>query len=421
MTDASAAKSTIYICYFSLREPLVQTQVVPYLQEIAKAGTRVSLLTFEPRLKSTWPANDIGAADASLREKGIQWNRLPYHKRPTAIATAWDIFRGALFIRRKIASGDIDLLHGRVHVATLMGALARRLSPRKPKLVFDIRGFFPEEYTDAGVWPEGGWLFRAAKRVERWLFKEADGFVVLTENARQTLFPDSETRPSVDHGRPVEVIPCCVDFETRFDVDHLASRNDIRAQLAIGDRFVFTHLGALGGLYLTKEIVDFLGTARRLDPNIYGMFLTQTDGSEAAELLDKNGFRSSDYFIGRVHPDEVPSYLAASDVGLSFVKATYATRSRSPTKIPEYLAAGLPIIANSGVGDVDELITSEGVGVLLRSFDDDEYIKAINQLHSLEDIGARCREVAHRRFDLETVGGFRYRRLYDRLFCERDD
>jgi glycosyltransferase involved in cell wall biosynthesis len=421
MTDASAAKSTIYICYFSLREPLVQTQVVPYLQEVAKAGTRVSLLTFEPRLKPTWPANDIGAADASLREKGIQWSRLPYHKRPTALATAWDILCGVVFLRRKIANDDVDILHGRVHVATLMGALARRLSKRKPKLVFDIRGFFPEEYTDAGVWPEGGWLFRAAKRVERWLLKESDGFVVLTENARHTLFPGSGDPPFKNDGRPVEVIPCCVDFETRFDADHLASRNDIRAKLAIGDRFVFTHLGALGGLYLTKEIVDFLGTARRLDPNIYAMFLTQTDGSEAIAFLKNCGFIDADYFVGKVDPSEVPSYLAASDVGLSFVKATYATRSRSPTKIPEYLAAGLPIIANSGVGDVDELITSEGVGVLLRSFDDDEYVKAINQVHSLEDIGARCREVAHRRFDLETVGGFRYRRLYDRLFCDRDD
>ncbi len=70
--------------------------------------------------------------------------------------------------------------------------------------------------------------------------------------------------------------------------------------------------------------------------------------------------------VTRVDPSEIPAYLSASDVGLSFVKATYATQSRSPTKIPEYLAAGLPIIANSGVGDVDELIVTEKVGLLSR-------------------------------------------------------
>ena len=96
-----------------------------------------------------------------------------------------------MFIRRKIASSEIDVLHGRVHVATLMGAIARKFSKRKPKLIFDIRGFFPEEYTDAGIWPAGGWLYRSAKRVEKWLLVQADGFVVLTEKAREILFPGS--------------------------------------------------------------------------------------------------------------------------------------------------------------------------------------------------------------------------------------
>jgi hypothetical protein len=53
---------TLYICYFGVREPLVQTQVLPYLREIGKGKSKkakgksgeeefikVSLLTFEPR------------------------------------------------------------------------------------------------------------------------------------------------------------------------------------------------------------------------------------------------------------------------------------------------------------------------------------------------------------------------------------
>ena len=37
---------TLYLCYFGLREPLVQTQVLPYLRELVAGGVRVSLLTF---------------------------------------------------------------------------------------------------------------------------------------------------------------------------------------------------------------------------------------------------------------------------------------------------------------------------------------------------------------------------------------
>ena len=38
---------SLHICYFGLREPLVQTQVLPYLRELAGSGVAMSLLTFE--------------------------------------------------------------------------------------------------------------------------------------------------------------------------------------------------------------------------------------------------------------------------------------------------------------------------------------------------------------------------------------
>src|SRR5205085_11606858 len=46
--DTRTMSAALYICYFGLREPLVQTQVLPYLRELAARGHRMSLLTFEP-------------------------------------------------------------------------------------------------------------------------------------------------------------------------------------------------------------------------------------------------------------------------------------------------------------------------------------------------------------------------------------
>lgn len=426
MTDA--AKHTLYICYFGLRQPLVQTQVIPYLREIVKAGIRVSLVTFEPDLNKNWTAEQIKSKRASMAEENIEWECLAYHKRPSAIATAYDIFAGARFVRQKIRNKNLDVLHGRIHVATLMGAIARKFSTRKPKLIFDIRGFFPEEYTDAGVWPENGWLYRGAKRVEKWLMRESDGFVVLTEKARATLFGDltvAETKaPPANvggtdpEGRPVEVIPCCVDFVSRFQADAENSGDEIATRLGLAERFVLAHVGALGGLYLTEEIVDFLVAARSVEQNSFALFLTQTDPGHVITLLQKKGFSENDYFVGQVDPAAIPEYLSIANVGLSFVKATYATQSRSPTKIPEYLAAGLPIIANSGVGDVDELIHEDGVGVLIDSFEHAAYVDALKRLGDLGDISEKCRASAEKRFDLETVGGAGYRRLYEKLFCK---
>ncbi len=279
---------TLYICYFGLREPLVQTQVLPYLREIIKDGVRVELLTFEPARKGGKNVNrqvrerEFEAVRKELSAEGIEWHWLTYHKRFSVLATAYDICRGAIYIWNRLRKEEIDVLHGRVHIPTLMGALARKLSRRKPKLLFDIRGFFPEEYTDAGRWPENGWLFRSAKRVEKWLLKEADGFVVLTEKAREILFPESAESGRDKLGRPVEVIPCCVDLE-RFGRQGEQGRRESRDRLGVSGRRVIAYVGSFGGWYLTDEMMEFFATAREFDRSVFALILTQRDTENIVE------------------------------------------------------------------------------------------------------------------------------------------
>jgi glycosyltransferase involved in cell wall biosynthesis len=407
---------TLYICYFGLREPLVQTQVISYLREIAKDGVGITLLTFEPNLKKNWTAEQIEEEKKKLRESGIDWHALPYHKRPTLPATAYDVLNGALYIRKLLKQTRFDVLHARVHIPALIAVLVRKISRQKPKILFDIRGFVPEEYADAGVWKQDGLLFRLAKRMESLIMRESDGFVVLTEAARDVLFPESRREGYDKLGRPIEVIPCCVDFRRRFSGDHAEERKRVRRELGLESRRVIIHVGSLTGLYLTPQIIEFLSVAKERDPSVFALFLTQSDPAEIVERLLAAGFTENDFLVRKVDQKDVPSYLSASDLGLSFVQSSFATLSRSPTKIPEYLACGLPVVANTGVGDVDELIARDRVGAVVQGLDADSYRQAITETESFDpEIHNRAVSTAHREFDLETVGGKRYRRLYSRL------
>jgi len=406
-------RQTLYLCYFGLREPLVQTQVLPYLRQLPRAGIGVNLLTFEPELRQRWSAQELAEARARLASEGIKWSYLPYHKKPSLPATLYDVAVGAYHAARLVRREGVEVLHARGHVPALMGALAKRVSGGQ--LLFDIRGFMPEEYTDAGVWPENGYLYRGMKRVERYLFAAADGFVVLTEKAREILFPGCT---DVDaKGRPIEVIPCCVDPE-RFRAAEGVSREELRRELNVEGRRVFVYVGSFGGWYMTDEMTAFLAEAHRQDAQTFSMILTQSAAQPVRERLLSLGLKESDFFVGQVLPAEVPRYLKAADVAVSFIKACYSKLSSSPTKIAEYLASGLPVVCNPGVGDLDQLIEGERVGVLVRDFTPDAYRQGLTELETLSAEGGipeRCRRSAWRRFDLATVGGEKYRQLYRRL------
>jgi glycosyltransferase involved in cell wall biosynthesis len=330
-----------------------------------------------------------------------------YHKRPTLPATLYDILTGARTSARIVRRGGIDLLHARSHVGAAIGAVTKRLTGAR--LLFDIRGFLPEEYVDSGNWRKGGLLFRLTKAAERSLFQSADGYVVLTERAREMLFPDGAA------GKPVEVIPCCISAERTLP---RGDRDAVRAELGVSGRLVFVYAGALGGYYLMREMAELLAVARENDPRVYALVLTHGPAASMAAELERAGLGDDDYRVMRADPQEVPRLLGAADVSLSLIRPSVARAPSSPTKFAEYLAAGLPVISGPGIGDMDRHIAQARVGVLLRSFDRAAYTEALHELENLRrdpELPERCRQTARVRYDLASIGGASYRRIYDAL------
>jgi glycosyltransferase involved in cell wall biosynthesis len=397
---------SLYICYFGLREPLVQTQVLPYLRELARGAIDMSLLTFEPNWKKSWPPSELQTWHQRLAADGIRWFSLPYHKRPSAPATLYDIAAGARFAARLARRERIDVLHARAHVPMAMALLARRLGARC-RLLFDIRGLMAEEYADAGIWPENSPPFRAVKRIERAGVRQADALVVLTRKFRDWL-----VERKLKRAEQIEVIPCCVDFSL-FEKSKLKDDEESGAE-----RFEIIYAGSVTGLYLLEEMARFFLEVQRLRPRAYLRILTMSSKLNAESRLRSIGLRPEDFWVGRVAPAEVPHYLRCARLGLSFRKPTFSQIAASPTKIPEYLAAGLPIVANTGIGDTDDLLTGEKVGVVLSAFDEKSYPEAARAALVLaEDPAAssRCERVARAHFDLVEIGGVGYRNVYRRL------
>jgi len=393
---------TLYICYFGLREPLVQTQVLPYLRQLAAAGIGVNLLTFEPQMKQSWSREELETQRQDLSHEGITWICRPYHKRPSLPATAFDVVIGACVAARLARARKIDVLHARSHLPLAMAVLARALT--RCRLIFDVRGLMAEEYVDIGNWKEDSLPFRLIKTLERIGLRQADQVVVLTRRMSEWLVKED----LADAGRIV-IIPCCTDvrrFESKASSESASNRLEL------------VYAGTATGLHLLEEVGRFFIQLRQRQPNAFLQILTHSPAADIASLFQSLGLTPEDFSVVAAQPDEVPTYLCRARIGVSFRKATFAQIAASPAKISEYLAAGLPVISNSGIGDLDDLLTNEGVGFVIKSFHDDAYEEAarhILKLVELPDIRQRCQRVAKKYFDLVDVGGKGYLEVYRRI------
>jgi glycosyltransferase involved in cell wall biosynthesis len=424
---------TLYICYFGLREPLVQTQVLPYLRELSRGGVSVRLLTFEPEMRRRWPARRLEEERARLRGEGIQWLCLPYHKRPSVPATVFDILAGAWAAARLARRERLDVLHARAHVPLAMALVARLFAPAR--LVFDIRGLMAEEYADAGVWSERSLPYRAVKRLERAGLRRADQIVVLTRRMRDWLVAERGVG-----GESVTAIPCCVDFSRygeggagEAEEENGVARSDEksggprpdgvrRGDGTEGGSFEVIYAGSATGLYMLEEMGRFFAELRAREPRAFLRVLTNSPREEAAAALRRAGLGPEDFCVGFAPAAEVPSRLRRARLGLSFRKATFSQIAASPTKVAEYLAAGLPVVSNAGIGDTDRLLEAERVGVLVREFTRREYARAAEEALRLArepGVGGRCVAAAREYFDIAAVGGARYLEVYRRLEAAR--
>lgn len=80
--------------------------------------------------------------------------------------------------------------------------------------------------------------------------------------------------------------------------------------------------------------------------------------------------------------NEMPKYLSAADIGIIFREQHIVNEVASPIKFAEYLACGLPVVANDGVEQIVDVVQTYGVGTIINNIDElDE--KRINNLRKI--------------------------------------
>lgn len=392
----------VYVNYWSLRDPLCQSQTLPVLRGLAARGWRFGLITFEQPPWRLRPEERARRAKRLLAE-GILWHPLAYHRRPPLLSTAYDILRGSLACLSWRRRGP-RLLHGRGSVAAAVAYLGSRLL--RCAFFNDADGPLSQEYVDAGIWAGGSLAHHCADRAERLFLKASDVTAVLTERRREEV-------ATLSSG-PVIVLPCAVDTEL-FEADPSA-RSSRRAELGVTGTLL-VYAGKFGGWYLGAKVVEFAAAARDVIGDVTLLVLT-TESGEAFEASARR--LGVELRLRQSTRAEMPHWLSAADAGLSLILSSPSKRACSPIKNGEYLACGLPLVTTPGIGDYSELVARRRVGVVVRSLDRDGLTKAAADLVGLlQDpaLATRCRAAAIGEVGVRGVVLPRYEAAYVRLLA----
>lgn len=372
--------NVLYISYDGMTDPLGQSQVIPYLQGLSKRGYNITLMSFE---KSERFENHRSEISDLLQRSGIEWVPLSYTKSPLVLSTLYDIWRMKKTAVRLHRVHSFNIVHCRSYIAAFAGLMMKQKFGTK--FLFDMRGFYADERVDGGIWNRNNFLFNLVysffKQKEKDFLSQADYVVSLTHKAQSIIHTWKEIP---NQPIPIKVIPCCADlaFFSPANVDE-QYKMELQKKLELkGGEFVLSYLGSVGTWYMLDEMLDFFRCllARKSDSKF--LFITTDSPNHITQKAVAKGIPGNSIIITPSKRNELPAYLSLSSWSIFFIKPVFSKSASSPTKQGELMGMGIPHVCNAGVGDVDDIVSKRGVGMLIKDFTISDYEQAVDAMLS---------------------------------------
>lgn len=389
----------LYISRTSMLEPLGQTQVLNYLEGLSKS-VDFTLISFEKKESDDEKREKV---EIFCEKNSIDWIQIEYRNRPRFLAGFVNFWAGIVNAVKVQRRRPITFVHSRSYIPAAIALFIKKFFG--VPYVFDLRGLWPEELVTSHRVNRGSLAHRLIERSERYLLLNAAIVVSVTKAGTEWLCKKYGEVASLTRSY---VIPGSADLDRFKVVEQQAS-----AQLTIG-----CHGSILNGWFRP----DLLGRAfsvlaQRL-PLAKFEIVTTSDAEQVLKALGDTSSYSDRLRIYESSVQEMAEALSAHDLSVFFYASGMASElGRSPVRMGEALGCGLPVLTNSGVGDVAEIVHENEVGVIIADETDESMQAAVDQiLPMIRDmkVKARCRFTAEKIFSL-SVGTQSYQKLYEEM------
>jgi len=302
------------------------------------------------------------------------------------------------FVIMAIFRNKYDVIHSFNFTPTLVGSLAKFFTGKK--LICDLGGLIADERVSAGIWGKKSFAYKVSKILEKISIEYCDHVIVVSNTFKEYLLERYKINS-------IEVIPSCVN-ENRFFFD-IEKREKMRNRFNLNDKIVIVFSGSFAPWDLSEKIIDYFEKLKNKITNAHFLILT-INKEKILEMALNRGLKKNDFTLLSLPFDEVPEYLLMGDIALLFRSNSIVHRVGSPMKFAEYLACGLPIIGNDGLGELCKVVEDNKVGAIVDFDKEAKNEKVINDLlnsilNERESLRQRCIDLA--------VEQFSYKRYLD--------
>lgn len=392
---AATALPAVLICAsHSFQDPLFNGLMYQYLlehQRQSKQVFRYHIITEEQQAYAL-PKEQQEQLQAELAQKNILWHPLPYRGGKFILfKKLWNFIHLFFKLWRIKREEKVKLIVGFLAIAGGYAFLISRVLRLKLLVFcFEPHSLYMKEF---GIWSEKALKYKVLHQVELWQATKADYVTAPTKHTVQ-LLKDWHSKATISR------VPISVDTD-KFHYS-AQQRSRIRQENGVpDDRYAILYLGKFGGIYYSTEAVaKFCKRLLDAQPQLFFFTISPNPSQEIEQAYLDAGLQSSDFVVlNKIPYTEIEGYISACDMGMVAIPPLASQRYRTPVKIGNYLACGLPILLNKGIADDDDMAEEEKVGVVFDSLTQEDIQTPLLTLHSLMQeervaLQKRCRAAA---------------------------
>ncbi len=383
----------LYLTYqenpFRGNKAIIITQVEQLLKVLSDKNSITWIMVYNSQMNISHEEIELYKKD--LQSFGIRF--IPLSLKEKNIYTGFN--RVYYWVKKYLSENPTDIIHCRGYAMTL----AANLSSKKEKVIFDMRGVYPNECKINKKKPINYIEYFIWSIIESYNVKNSHAIVTVTKYFKEYVISKYQCM----HEK-VKVVYNCVDMNN-FGYSE-KWRQSIREEFNCKEKYVVVFNGSILDKWQSFDQISQMYTdLKNHFKNTLFIILTRDNEVDFSAY----GLKPEDIIVKNVANKDVDKYLSASDVGLLVRKDDIVNRVSFPVKFSEYMACGLPVIINDSMKGICEIINEKGIIYKNKS-------RNFQQLKQVKR--EKCIEFAKTVLDTKVIAG-NYQRLYQQLMkCE---